>query len=58
MKGMKSGFAHYLLILMVHLGGLGQLVLGVMDSSFLFMPLGNDLLMIVLRVDSTITTRR
>jgi membrane protein YqaA with SNARE-associated domain len=34
----------------MHLGGFGQLILGVLDSSFLFMPLGNDLLMIVLSV--------
>lgn len=30
------------------LGGLGLLLLGVLDSSFLFMPLGNDLLVIAL----------
>ena len=31
-----------------HLGGLGLLLLGILDSSFLFMPLGNDLLVIAL----------
>ncbi|HZS48124.1 MAG TPA: VTT domain-containing protein [Blastocatellia bacterium] len=31
-----------------HLGGFGLLLLGVLDSSFLFMPLGNDLLIIAL----------
>ena len=31
-----------------HLGGFGLLLLGVLDSSFLFMPLGNDLLLIAL----------
>src|ERR1700735_1990746 len=30
------------------LGGMGLLLLGVLDSSFLFMPLGNDLLVIAL----------
>jgi len=30
------------------LGGFGLLLLGVLDSSFLFMPLGNDLLVIAL----------
>ena len=33
-----------------HWGGPGQFVLGVLDSSFLIMPLGNDLLMVVLTV--------
>jgi len=32
----------------IHLGGLGLLILGVLDSSFLFMPLGNDLLLIAM----------
>lgn len=31
-----------------HLGGFGLLLLGVLDSSFLFMPLGNDLLVVAL----------
>jgi membrane protein YqaA with SNARE-associated domain len=31
-----------------HLGGLGLLLLGILDSSFLFMPLGNDLLVVAL----------
>ncbi len=30
------------------LGGIGLLLLGVLDSSFLFMPLGNDLLVVAL----------
>ena len=45
-----AAFARELFVFFVHLGGLGQLILGVLDSSFLFMPLGNDLLMIVLSV--------
>jgi membrane protein YqaA with SNARE-associated domain len=31
-----------------HLGGVGLLLLGILDSSFLFMPLGNDLLVVAL----------
>jgi len=31
-----------------HLGGFGLLLLGILDSSFLFMPLGNDLLVVAL----------
>src|SRR3979490_2365309 len=30
------------------LGGFGLLLLGILDSSFLFMPLGNDLLVVAL----------
>lgn len=30
------------------LGGIGLLIMGILDSSFLFMPLGNDLLVIAL----------
>src|ERR1700761_2832075 len=30
------------------LGGVGLLLLGILDSSFLFMPLGNDLLVVAL----------
>lgn len=33
-----------------HLGGFGLLGLGILDSSFLFMPLGNDLLIVALTV--------
>lgn len=31
-----------------HLGGFGLVVLGTLDSSFLFMPIGNDLLLVAL----------
>src|SRR5580693_481447 len=43
--------SHILRVLAVFffsLGGFGLLLLGVLDSSFLFMPLGNDLLVIAL----------
>lgn len=49
---MMAALARHLFVFFVHLGGLGQLLLGVLDSSFLFMPLGNDLLMVVLSVDN------
>jgi len=32
----------------LHLGALGLIVLGILDSSFLFLPFGNDLLLVVL----------
>ncbi len=37
-----------LLALFWHLGGVGLLILGIFDSSFLFAPLGNDLLVVAL----------
>lgn len=37
-----------LALFFTHLGGLGLLLLGILDSSFLFLPLGNDLLVISL----------
>ncbi len=41
---------HALFLFFVHLGAFGLLTLGVLDSSFLFVPLGNDLLLIALTV--------
>jgi len=41
-------FAHALYRLFWHLGGPGLLLLGILDSSFLFAPLGNDLLVVAL----------
>jgi membrane protein YqaA with SNARE-associated domain len=32
----------------LHLGAFGPLILGVLDSSFLFLPFGNDLLLVIL----------
>lgn len=40
--------AYHLYLLFSHLGGFGLLLLGVLDSSFLFLPLGNDLLIVAL----------
>jgi hypothetical protein len=37
-----------LFLFFAHLGPFGLLLLGVLDSSFLFMPLGNDLLLVAL----------
>lgn len=37
-----------LLLLFWHFGGIGLLVLGILDSSFLFAPLGNDLLVVAM----------
>ncbi len=41
-------FAHALFQFFWHLGGPGLLLLGILDSSFLFAPLGNDLLVVAL----------
>jgi membrane protein YqaA with SNARE-associated domain len=41
-------FSQALLALFWHLGGTGLLLLGVLDSSFLFAPLGNDLLVVAM----------
>jgi len=43
-------FVRQLFLFFAHLGGFGLLGLGILDSSFLFMPLGNDLLMVGLTV--------
>lgn len=40
------GLAIHLFAFFAQLGGLGLICLGAMDSSFLFLPLGNDLLML------------
>jgi membrane protein YqaA with SNARE-associated domain len=39
-------FVRHLYLVLAHLGPWGLLLLGVLDSSFLFMPLGNDLLIV------------
>ena len=44
MHGVLDSVAQFLF----SLGGLGLLLLGVLDSSFLFLPLGNDLLIVAL----------
>lgn len=39
-------FVHHLYVVFRHLGGFGLLSVGFLDSSFLFFPLGNDLLIV------------
>lgn len=41
-------FLYQIAVTLFHLGGFGVLILGILDSSFLFMPLGNDLLVIAM----------
>jgi membrane protein YqaA with SNARE-associated domain len=45
---MLDATAQYLFQISVRLGGFGLLAMGVLDSSFLFMPLGNDLLVVAM----------
>jgi membrane protein YqaA with SNARE-associated domain len=39
---------HVLLVFLWKLGGIGLLLLGILDSSFIFAPLGNDLLVVAM----------
>jgi membrane protein YqaA with SNARE-associated domain len=41
-------FLRHIAVVLFHLGGPGLLAMGILDSSFLFMPLGNDLLMVAM----------
>ncbi len=43
-----SNLLHHLLRFLFHLGYFGPFVLGIFDSSFLFLPFGNDLLVLAL----------
>lgn len=45
-----NGFLRHLLVWLLHLGAFGPLLLGIADSSFLFLPFGNDLLIVTLTV--------
>jgi membrane protein YqaA with SNARE-associated domain len=38
----------HIFAVLLHLGALGLVILGVLDSSFLFLPVGNDLLLVAL----------
>ena len=40
--------ARHLFAVFFHLGAFGLVILGILDSSFLFLPVGNDLLLVVL----------
>ena len=41
-----STFFHHLLRFLIHLGYFGPFVMGILDSSLLFVPFGNDLLVV------------
>lgn len=41
-------FASHLFVVLIRLGGVGLLILGILDSSFLFAPWGNDLLLVAI----------
>lgn len=43
-----KAFLQHVAYVLFHLGGLGLLAMGILDSSFLFMPLGNDVLMVAM----------
>lgn len=45
-----GGFFQHFFSLLLSLGGGGLFILGVLDSSFLFLPLGNDLLITALTI--------
>jgi len=45
------GIFHSIALFMLHRGGVGLLFVGIADSSFLVMPLANDLLVIALSAD-------
>lgn len=45
---LHTGSMRHVLRFFLHLGAAGLLILGVLDSSFLFLPLGNDLLLVIL----------
>jgi membrane protein YqaA with SNARE-associated domain len=47
-QGPLKPFLTHLFVLLSHHGGMGLLVVGLLDSSILTMPLGNDLLIIVM----------
>lgn len=41
-------FFRQMFVYLIHLGALGPLLLGILDSSFLFFPFGNDFLLVIL----------
>lgn len=41
-------FIRHVMLWLIHLGVFGPLILGILDSSFLFFPFGNDLLVVAL----------
>ena len=47
LKGVHA-FVRHVMLWLIHLGVFGPLILGILDSSFLFFPFGNDLLVVAL----------
>lgn len=45
---MRTGTFRHLLGLLLSFGAPGLIILGILDSSFLFLPFGNDLLLVIL----------
>jgi membrane protein YqaA with SNARE-associated domain len=45
---MRTGLFRHFLSLLLSLGAFGLIILGILDSSFLFLPFGNDLLLVIL----------
>jgi len=48
MTGGVHTFFRQVFVYFIHLGAIGPLLLGIMDSSFLFLPFGNDFLLVIL----------
>ena len=48
MSSEVHAFFRQMFVYLIHLGALGPLLLGILDSSFLFLPFGNDLLLVIL----------
>ncbi len=47
-----KAFLYHIAAVLFHLGGFGLLAMGVLDSSFLIMPLGNDLLVVAMSANN------
>jgi membrane protein YqaA with SNARE-associated domain len=45
---MRTGSVRHFLSLFISFGAFGLIILGILDSSFLFLPFGNDLLLVIL----------
>ena len=56
-RRLESVLSHLFTILL-HLGFAGLIIVGVLDSSFLFLPLGNDLLVVAMQPERARCPRR
>ena len=45
---MRTGLVRHFLSLFISFGAFGLIILGILDSSFFFLPFGNDLLLVIL----------